>query len=50
MWGGGCEVGVTEASKNSKRRVVWEGVVKELLGYLVVNGGGMSIKKEGGCG
>jgi hypothetical protein len=50
VWGGGCEVGIIEASKNSKRSVVWEGAVKELVGYVVVNGGGTSIEKEGGCG
>jgi len=48
--GGGSEVGIAEASEDSKRGIVWEVFVKKLIGYMILDGGGSPIEEESGSG
>jgi hypothetical protein len=47
--GGGSKVRIAEASKDAKGDVIWECVVKYLVGYLVLDGGGGTPVEAEGC-
>jgi hypothetical protein len=47
--GGGSKVRIAEASEDAKGDIIWECVVKYLVGYLVLDGGGAPVEAEGCC-